>query len=93
MNKDEAKKKIRMMDAILVFLFVCMVVFITTMIVVFLQMGSVPDTLIVSVFAFFGLECGVMGWIKTTKARLEGRVYGDVPADADGVQCGDHIDG
>ena len=40
------------------------------MIKVFLIMGSVPDTLIVSVFAFFGLEAGALSWIKTTKDRL-----------------------
>lgn len=72
MNRDEIKRKIRTMDIILVFMFACILAFTITMIAVFLRMGGVPDTLIVAVFAFFGFEAGVMGWIKTTKTKLEG---------------------
>lgn len=89
----DTKKRIRTMDVILVFLFTCMAAFIVTMIVVFLRMGSVPDTLIVSVFAFFGLECGVMGWIKTTKTKLEEALNDrEIPANADGMQHSDDPD-
>ena len=70
MEKTEIKKKIRTLDIILAFMFACIVVFTVTMIIVFMRMGSVPDTLIVAVFAFFGLEAGMCGWIKTTKDRL-----------------------
>jgi len=90
----DTKKRIRTMDIILVFLFACMAAFIVTMIAVFLRMGSVPDTLIVSVFAFFSLECGVMGWIKTTKTKLEETLNDrEIPAGADGMQHSDDIDG
>ena len=75
MNDKQIKKKLKTMDLILAVLLTVMVLFIITMVWVFLRMGAVPDTLIVSVFAFFGLECGVMGWIKTTKDRLEDKLY------------------
>ena len=75
MNERQIKKKLKTMDLILAVLLTVMILFIITMVWVFLRMGAVPDTLIVSVFAFFGLECGVMGWIKTTKTRLEDRLY------------------
>lgn len=75
MNERQIKKKLKTMDLILAVLLTVMILFIITMVLVFLRMGAVPDTLIVSVFAFFGLECGVMGWIKTTKTRLEDRLY------------------
>ena len=94
--ETEIKRKIKFMDAALVFVFTCVVVFIVVMIAVFLRMGAVPDTLIVSVFAFFGLECGVMGWIKTTKTKLEDELNGksnDVVIDQlDDDQLGDRSD-
>ena len=64
------KRKIKMMDALVVILFMMVIAFIVTMICVFLRMGSVPDTLIISTFAWMGFEAGIMGWIKTTKERL-----------------------
>lgn len=94
MNERQIKKKLKTMDLILAVLLTVMILFIITMVWVFLRMGAVPDTLIVSVFAFFGLECGVMGWIKTTKTRLEDKLYenGDVHADAADLQCDYLID-
>ena len=35
--------------------------------------GSVPDTLITCVFATLGGECGILGWIKTTKEKKQDR--------------------
>lgn len=37
--------------------------------------GTVPDTLITCVFATLGGECGIMGWIKTTKDRNRERKW------------------
>lgn len=36
---------------------------------VFKTTGSEPSTLITCVFAILGLECGVLGWIKSTKIK------------------------
>lgn len=40
---------------------------------VFTVYGSVPDTLITCVFATLGGECGILGWIKTTKEKKQDR--------------------
>lgn len=65
------KRKIKMMDALVVILFMMVIAFIVTMICVFLRMGSVPDTLIVSTFAWMGFEAGAMAAIKKNKDRLQ----------------------
>lgn len=61
------------MDIILIIVGLSIFLFTTAMTAVFLYVGSVPDTLITCVFAVLGGECGVMGWIKTTKERRENR--------------------
>lgn len=43
------------------------------MIALFTVYGSVPDTLITCVFATLGGECGILGWIKTTKEKKQDR--------------------
>lgn len=45
--------------------------FTVTMIVVFLKMGSVPDTLITAFFAFAGGEAGVLGLIRFGDAKYD----------------------
>ena len=47
-----------------------MLIFTAAMIWIFLKVGSVPDSLVTAVFAVCGGECGVMGWIKTTKDKI-----------------------
>ena len=69
------KKKTGVMDLILVIVAVMAVAFIVTMIVLFINYGSIPDTLCACFFAAIGGECGVMGWIKTTKERKRERGY------------------
>ena len=39
----------------------------------FKQYGMVPDTLVTCVFAALTGECGVMGWIKTSKVKHQER--------------------
>lgn len=63
------KKKLKTMDVALVILLSVMIIFTVEMIWIFLRVGSVPDTLITAVFAVMGGECGVLGWIKTTKEK------------------------
>ena len=45
------------------------------MILLFEKYGSVPDTLITCVFAALAGECGIMGWIKTTKEKNKDREW------------------
>lgn len=61
------------MDLILLIVGVLTVAFTVTMIVLFARTGGVPDTLVSCWFAAIGGECGIMGWIKTTKERREQR--------------------
>ena len=63
------------MDVILVFIAVFLLAFIVTMIILYYTTGAIPDTLCTCVFAVCGGECGVMGWIKTTKERQRDRQY------------------
>lgn len=74
-KKGRARKKKSMgtMDLILLIVFVCLVVFTVTMIWLFTIYGSVPDTLITCVFAALAGECGILGWIKTTKEKKQDR--------------------
>ena len=63
------------MDVILVVIAIVLMVFSVTMIALYYMTGGIPDTLCTCVFAVCGGECGVMGWIKTTKDRSRERQY------------------
>lgn len=70
-EKPSQKKKsgIGVMDTILIIVGISLLVFTIAMIKLFKEYGAVPDTLVTCVFAALGGECGIMGWIKTTKER------------------------
>lgn len=74
-RNDRQKKSVGTMDRILVVIFVCLVLFTVTMIRIFTVYGSVPDTLVTCVFAALGGECGILGWIKTTKEKQQDRKW------------------
>ena len=61
------------MNLILVIIGVTLLVFTVSMIHLFKVYGAIPDTLVTCVFATLGGECGVMGWIKTSKDRIKER--------------------
>ncbi|MBQ9428627.1 MAG: hypothetical protein IJU41_03675 [Clostridia bacterium] len=63
------------MDRILIIVGIALLGFTVTMTVIYCMTGGIPDTLCTCVFAALGGECGVMGWIKTTKERLRERKY------------------
>lgn len=63
------------MDIILVILAIFLLVFVVVMIVLYAKTGGIPDTLCTCVFGICGGECGVMGWIKTTKDKHLSREY------------------
>lgn len=73
---DEAeKKRIRTMDVILIVIAVFLLIFISLLLWMYYRTGGIPDTLCNCVFAICGGECGVMGWIKTTKDKQQDRQY------------------
>lgn len=65
------KNKLGTMDLILLIIGVFLALFTTAMIVIHCITGSTPDTLITCVFGICGIEGGVMGWIKTSKNKLQ----------------------
>ncbi len=62
-------KKRKTMDVILIGLAAFLLVFIVIMLVLYYITGGIPDTLCTCVFGICGGECGVMGWIRTTKDK------------------------
>jgi len=71
----KGKKNVRTMDVILAVIAVFLLLFIVVMVWLYYRTGAIPDTLCTCVFAACGGECGVMGWIKTTKERQRERSY------------------
>lgn len=80
-NNEEGKKPSRkksslgVMDIILIIVGISILLFTVAMIKLFREYGAVPDTLVTCVFATLGGECGIMGWIKTTKDRNKERKW------------------
>jgi len=71
---DEPKKKgIGTMNVILIIVGVALLSFTVCMICTFREYGAIPDTLVTCVFAALAGECGIMGWIKTSKERYRDR--------------------
>ena len=64
------KKGIKTMDLILVIIGVSLVWFTHRMLTLYETTGGIPDTLL-------GGECGVMGWIKTTKDKQQDRKWAE----------------
>lgn len=74
-TETKTKKKIGTMDLILIIIGVVLLVFVIYMIKLFREYGTIPDTLVTCVFALCSGECGIMGWIKTTKDRKQERKW------------------
>lgn len=76
MKKHQKKKRsLGTMDWILVIIGGFLLVFTCYIIVLFREYGTIPDTLVTCVFAALAGECGIMGWIKTTKERNKERKW------------------
>ena len=69
------KKGIGTMNVVLVIIAIFLLIFVCAMAWLYYTTGGIPDTLCTCVFAICGGECGVMGWIKTTKDRYRDREY------------------
>ena len=63
------KKKMGVMDKVLILEVVILVAYTTADLIGFWHTGSEPATLTACVFGVCGLENGVMGWIKTNKDK------------------------
>ena len=63
------KKKMGVMDKVLILEVVILVAYTTADLILFWHTGSEPATLTACVFGVCGLENGVMGWIKTNKDK------------------------
>ena len=63
------KKKMGVMDKVLILEVVILVAYTTADLIVFWHTGSEPATLTACVFGVCGIENGVMGWIKTSKDK------------------------
>ena len=70
---DSEKKSIGTMDVILLVIGIALLSFTVCMICTFREYGAIPDTLVTCVFAALAGECGIMGWIKTTKDKRRER--------------------
>ncbi len=64
-----AKKKAGVMNVALIILLVVTLAFTGMMIYLFMQYQAVPDTLITCFFTAVCGECGILGWIKTSKEK------------------------
>lgn len=69
------KKGPGVMNVILIIVGISLFAFTIAMIQLFKEYGMVPDTLVTCVFAALGGECGIMGWIKTSKDRNKERKW------------------
>lgn len=74
-SEQKTRKPVGTMNVALVIVFITAVVFTAVMIYLFMMVGSIPDTLCTCVFTVLGGECGVLGWIKTTKERNQDRKW------------------
>ena len=59
---------------LLVWVFIVINLFIAAVLFIFYKTSSEPTTLIIAVFGFFGVECGIMGWIKTNKDKEDQKI-------------------
>lgn len=74
-NPHKKKSAVKTMDIILIIIGVFLLLFTVCMVILFCLYGSVPDTLVTCVYATLAGECGVMGWIKTSKERNRERKW------------------
>lgn len=72
---EKKQSGIGTMNLILIIVGISILVFTVVMIRVFLIYGAIPDTLCTCVFGMCGGECGVMGWIKSTKEKYKDREW------------------
>lgn len=75
MEEEKKKKKIGTMNLVLIIVLILAISFTCVMIYLFKTTGAIPDTLVTCVFAVLGGECGILGWIKTAKEKVQDRKW------------------
>lgn len=70
-RRKRRKRRNRTSKLIITALLVFLLVFTIACLWLFEDTGSEPATLISAVFVFCGGECGILGWIRTTKEKGE----------------------
>lgn len=70
MNKLE-KQIMRFSKKAVIFVFAHITIFAVAMIMIFCVKGSVPETLIIEHYRYFGLESGALGIIKISENVIE----------------------
>lgn len=68
-KRKKADKKGRFMKSIIVSVMLFLFIFVIACLYITFKTSTEPSTLIVSVFAFCGFECGILGKIKTSNQR------------------------
>lgn len=66
-------KKMGVLDKVLLYEITFLTLYVIMDMIVFWHVGSEPSTLTSCVFAFWGCENGVMGWIQTNKVKVNGQ--------------------
>lgn len=64
-----SKSQNKYIKKILAFMFIYLILFTSTCLFITYKTGKEPTTLILSVFAFCGVEGGLSAWIRTTKVK------------------------
>ena len=64
------KRNGKFMKSIIVSVMLFLFLFVLVCLYITFKTGTEPSTLIVSVFAFCGFECGILGRIKTSKQKI-----------------------
>lgn len=92
-GKREAEKNpVRFSKKVVAAVLISVAAFTVAMIIVFLRMGAVPDSLVAAFFAFAGGEAGVLGLLRFGEAKYdkakkmpdEGTAWTDSSGDAVG---------
>lgn len=95
-QKESFLSRFGTMNLILVIIGTVLFAFTITVIDLFKNYGTIPDTLVTCVFGVLGTECGAMAWIKTSKEKnrdrkleLEDRKYYE---DKEKAECGENLE-
>ena len=67
------RKKAGTLDRVLLYEIIFLTLYVIVDFIVFWHTWSEPSTLTSCVFAFWGCESGIMGWIQTNKVKVNGQ--------------------
>lgn len=68
-------ERLGVMNLVLILVAIALLIFTITMIDLFKTYAAIPDTLVTCFYATMGGECGILGWIKTTKEKRRQREW------------------